>query len=194
MEYIMLIFYFVILAFFIYNIALDIRILINKWKILGILDKDSKVFAEMLLEKAPKKFYEMPASITGKYHRVLNRLPGGILAHTYQAMKIGKHLCRMHGLSKKSEEKVLLALLIHDFVKYGDDNAINTYKSFKVHGPAIIGWTRRRFKNFKYVMDLAEIASAHNGRWSHPQFLPQTIEQKIVHEADYLSMYLKEAK
>lgn len=150
-----------------------------------IYDKNLRTLAKDLLESLPDYFYTVPASSSGKYHPQYALGGGGLVRHTKAAVKIALSLLELEQYSHIRRDYVIVALLIHDGFKQGQNEG-NTVKDHP--------WLAANFaRNFDYPnkIQLGEIASlieSHMGQWYYgilPK--PQSEEQKFVHLCDYLA-------
>jgi len=140
-----------------------------------------------ILEKAPKKFWILPASLSGKYHPEDERKEGGLIKHTKKVIKIASYLCNIYEINSINKDLIIAACIIHDILKYGDDS-IDTYSdigktAFKKHGAALIDFAKQ-FQPDGWHQKILEIASRHNGKW---ELQPRNDLEMIVHIADYLA-------
>lgn len=156
-----------------------------------ILDPVIRQLTLEMLDKAPKKFWVDPSSVSGFYHAVDERGPGGLELHSARVACMGLHAADMVGLPPKAVDLVLAACVVHDIVKYGDDSVptlgADGKAAFKRHGSAVIDWMRQNFGGNQLAMAIAKIACTHNGRWSEQGYRPRTKLQKIVHMADFFA-------
>ena len=142
------------------------------------------------LEKANLYFYKAPASRTGKWHPSCCNVQSGLLRHVKRALCIGKHLCGAYGLSTRSTDIVIAALILHDVWK----------NDFKKHASRACEYiTEIIYNNVdRYgqagATTLAEIIKAikfHMGLWTEPAFKKPISEysliELVVYTADNIS-------
>lgn len=84
-----------------------------------------KEFITECLEKAPKYFYHIPASSSGKYHSKQDLGEGGLVRHTKAVVQVAMDLIRCEQFygAKESKDEIISACILHDVIKNGfEDN------------------------------------------------------------------------
>ena len=151
-----------------------------------------------MIKLLPDYFFELEASSTGKYHPEYALGKGGLVRHTKAAVRIAFELLSDPSIGDKytSDEKdlMLMALLLHDGVKYG----IPKEKYTRFDHPILMA---------DYIMDneeilgldveeiefLGDVIKTHMGVWTTDyngvEVLekPTTKYQNFVHMCDYLA-------
>ena len=135
-------------------------------------------------------FYQHPASLSGKYHRPDECVPGGLVLHTCRVMKMALHAAERHALSPEERDYVVGAAAIHDLVKFGERWGVGEAArraAFKNHGPGLITWGHLAIwpAVTPEQATLLEVAARHNGRWSPEGYEPLTPMEIALHEADF---------
>ena len=153
---------------------------------------------EIMIEKLPDYFYEIPASSTGKYHPDYATGKGGLLRHTKAAVRIGYELLSnpIIGDKYKSDEKdlMLMGLLLHDGLKLG--NPKEKYTRFD-HPILMANYIKENEKELglskNEIQFLQDVIKTHMGVWTTDyngeEVLekPKTKYQSFVHMCDYLA-------
>jgi hypothetical protein len=168
-----------------------------------------KMVSEILLY-APKYFWVVPASSTGKYHPKYVLGKGGLIRHVKATIKIAQELFRMEDYSFYNKEKDMIigALILHDMFKHGTYDSGYTVSE---HPILIADFIREtyctRTGNIlrKDDMDewlersttaetMARLVERHMGQWNtdyktKKEILPkpETEMEKFVHLCDYLA-------
>ncbi len=99
-------------------------------------------------------------------------------------------LCEKNAISGDRRDCIIAALILHDSCKAGTKDKPD-HRFFTKHADL----PRKYFSGFtpeceeippqsEEIFDLIE---CHMGEWSRPEKVPTTMDQKIVHYADYLS-------
>lgn len=71
----------------------------------------------------PENFIRRSASSTKKYHNVVDNMePWGLILHTKSVVMIAKELIRTRPDLMDMYDKVIVACILHDFVKYTSNN------------------------------------------------------------------------
>lgn len=74
------------------------------------------------LEKAPKYFWTMPSSTSGKHHPSDEGSIGGQVLHVKRIVVAGIHWCRMWKMSDLAQDEMVVAALLHDICKCGPED------------------------------------------------------------------------
>jgi len=108
------------------------RVMANFYNELEMLDdiKIRKFTKEVLIKYAPKYFWEVPASTSGKYHLPEECAPGGLVKHVKKVVVIADQMMRGLGWfghlardlredRKRDYNVVISACILHDILKAG---------------------------------------------------------------------------
>ena len=153
---------------------------------------------EVMIEKLPDYFFEIPASSTGKYHPEYATGKGGLLRHTKAAVRIGYELLSNPIIGDKYSEKekdlMLMGLLLHDGLKLGLPK--ERYTRFD-HPILMANYIKENAKELplteKEITFLQDVIKTHMGIWTTDyngeEVLekPKTKYQNFVHMCDYLA-------
>ena len=153
---------------------------------------------EVMIEKLPDYFFEIPASSTGKYHPEYATGKGGLLRHTKAAVRIGYELLSNPIIGDKYSEKekdlMLMGLLLHDGLKLGLPK--EKYTRFD-HPILMANYIKENAKELplteKEITFLQDVIKTHMGIWTTDyngeEVLekPKTKYQNFVHMCDYLA-------
>lgn len=167
-----------------------------------IKDHDIRAFTELLIKSLHDRFFIEGASSTSKYHPDISNGEGGLVRHTKFAIQIAKSIIDTNMFGVVNESIVYSALILHDGWKYSD-NLDNKY-TVKDHAVLSVGYIKDIIKksnffdiyrnipawygeilnciqghNGFFMSDKSKNEFEYNGVWS--------VEQKIVHIADYIS-------
>lgn len=149
--------------------------------------------------RLPKTF-ELPTSSTGKYHKKLNGEIPTQGEHVYQLLYSASKIMKMFGYELKSSksDSLLLAIALHDSVKYG----MNGFRKFtdNTHDKNMADILHQNKETFLKLFSeeefnvMEEAVRFHSGRWSTdvPKNKPFTFkdynpETMFVHMLDMLS-------
>lgn len=158
--------------------------------------EEIRAFVELALSLAPEKFYQLPASSTGKYHPESSSGHSGLVRHTKQVFWIAKTLMDTRlPLLKGNRDVVLAGCLLHDIVKYAPDSESDyTAKNHGIKGKQFLENSPEihEFLSVYRVLpdwyyQILDCIQAHNGIWSKEYQGTFSTEQSIVHAADYLA-------
>lgn len=158
-----------------------------------IQDEDLQMAVKGYLEtKAPKYFWDVGASSSGKYHPQFSQGTGGLVRHTKAVVMFAEELLRLSTYSYMREEYkdyAIAACILHDTCKYGmgeemdkeeySNHARNAAKLFKEY------CEENDFECSEYLLNAMR---AHMGQWSTPkEDKPFTTLDRLVHLADYMA-------
>ena len=153
---------------------------------------------EVMIEKLPDYFFEIPASSTGKYHPEYATGKGGLLRHTKAAVRIGYELLSNPIIGDKytnrEKDLMLMGLLLHDGLKLGLPK--EKYTRFD-HPILMANYIKDNAKDLplddKEITFLQDVIKTHMGIWTTDyngeEVLekPKTKYQNFVHMCDYLA-------
>ncbi len=144
-------------------------------------------FVVKCLGGAPKYFWRIPASSSGKYHPLLSLGNGGLVRHTIKAVEYGAQLCKKNSINGQKRDMIIAALILHDTCKAGiEDTENHSYYQQHAYLPRkVYEKIAERYTIPKTIFDLID---SHMGQWSEDHTkIPRTKEQRIVHFADFLA-------
>ena len=93
-----------------------------------IKDKDIKDSLSLMIDKIPDYFFVIPAASTGKYHPGYAQGEGGLVRHTKAAVRMAYELFGIYKFPQRTKDLLIMALLLHDSVKKGEEE--NKYTLF----------------------------------------------------------------
>lgn len=161
-----------------------------------------KEFVQECLEKAPKYFYEVPASSSGKFHPKQDLGKGGLVRHTKAVVQVALDLirCEQFALSDKYKDDIISACILHDVVKNGFNDCGYTVTKHPLLANELIESVFKEssikynniYLNKKFIQSLI---GSHMGIWNKDregnEVLPLVGEYNpcglLVHLADYIA-------
>ncbi len=136
-----------------------------------------------ILNLAPKYFWQIPSSSSGKWHPSDEDRIGGKVLHTRRSVYIAYHLARMEQLTELERDLLVGAMIVHDICCQGsEDEASSTM--IPGHG-SLVQKKTKSLQNSPHYAEIMTIVQAHMGRWAPVK--PQTKLEKFAHIADYIS-------
>lgn len=164
-----------------------------------IEDMHLREFTRFALSNAPKYFYSIGASSSGKYHPQFSQGEGGLVRHTKAVLMFCNELLNMspyYELSPLWKDYARVACLLHDICKYGEEDEMNKneYTNHSVNGAWYVDkmWGLYHSTDtqicFEFAPELITHAiMCHMGRWSKENQRPIDIIDNLVHLADYVA-------
>ena len=163
---------------------------------LNLINNDYlRAFAEFCVDNALEMFLTYPASKSGDFHPDSSNGYGGLVRHTKLCMRLANEMMKDNYLfpfDELEKDLVMVALLLHDFSKFGW-NGVNT---FMKHGCQAVRYIEHitkgtEFEVFMFSEEWEIISNAmrtHLGVYSE-QFvgLPKDRVGKMVARVDYIS-------
>lgn len=164
-----------------------------------IKDFNLKADATYLVSVLPDYFFEVDASSTGKYHPKYAAGNMGLARHVKAAVKMAVELLSNpiigRPYSERDKDLIIIALLIHDGLKYGK---VKTDKYTKFDHPLLISNYIKEVRDHLKMSDedIAKICSmveSHMGPWNVSSYsnvvlpIPKAPMEKFVHMCDYLA-------
>jgi len=148
-----------------------------------------KNFCIYMLSRADDYFFEMPASTTGKYHPAFSLGDGGLARHTKEVAFIAMHLATARGYGDDMLDAIIVAALMHDIKKKGNDGSKFTVKE---HPECAVSFINDSYYSYvgmrpdRSIVDhICNAVLTHMGKWGN---IPPTNDfQLTLHEADYLA-------
>ena len=175
------------------------KIKVFEKEFLYIVNDDLKEDAKTLVGNLPDYFFKVDASSTGKYHPKYAAGPGGLTRHVKSACKFANELLSNPLIGKpysdRDKDLIIIALLIHDGLKYGKDKK-EQYTRFD--HPILASNYAKEFKD-KLNMSEEELekmcnaVASHMGPWNTSNYsdvvlpVPKAPIEKFVHMCDYLA-------
>jgi hypothetical protein len=153
------------------------------YEIAHIMDNDIALFVNEMTKHFPRSFWYMPASSTGKYHPSTSLGAGGLVVHTKQVFWIAKAMLDTK-MFNANHDIVLASCVLHDGWKYdGRTRHTNRY-----HARLACQKIRELYQSDKpWFEEILACILSHNGRFTNEFTGKMTIEQIIVHVADYIA-------
>lgn len=159
-----------------------------------IFNDDVRESLSFMIDKIPDYFFTIPAASTGKYHPAYAQGDGGLVRHTKAAIRMAYELFGIYKFEARKKDLIIMALLLHDSVKKGEEES--KYTLFD-HPLVACEFIRKYQKNLKISKDevdfVCECISSHMGKFNTSEYsdvilpIPKTPEQKFVHMCDYLA-------
>ena len=159
-----------------------------------IVNEDVKKSLEVMIDKIPDYFFNIPAASTGKYHPAYAQGDGGLVRHTKAAVRMAYELYGIYKFPEKTKDLIIMALVLHDSVKKGEVESKYTLFDHPIVACDFLK---------KYVNELSisqedvdfvcDCIASHMGRFNTSDYsdvilpIPKTPEQKFVHMCDYLA-------
>lgn len=167
-------------------------------------------FATWCLTKAPLKFFTEPAAFYTKHHPEYAHGEGGLSRHTAGAMRICYSMKEMNEYSDNEMDIALIALLLHDFAKFGYKECLSEKILFE-HPLLSAQLIEESFEEYKknenvnsdvlyvynnYWPQIKKAIRSHMGRFNTKEDdegntivlpIPNDKISKLVHLSDYLS-------
>lgn len=164
-----------------------------------IKDTDLREDAKYLVGILPDYFFEVDASSTGKYHPKYAAGEMGLARHVKAAVKFANELLINPSIGKpysdRDKDLIIIALLIHDGLKYGK---VKTDKYTKFDHPVLISdYVKENRASLKMsdedVEKVCSMVASHMGPWNTSNYsevvlpIPRLPMEKFVHMCDYLA-------
>lgn len=155
--------------------------------------------AKFLVGILPDYFFEVDASSTGKYHPKYAAGEMGLARHIKAAVKMAVELLENPIIGKpysqRDKDLIIIALLIHDGLKYGKEK---TDKYTKFDHPILISeYVKENRKSLKMndedIEKICAMVESHMGPWNVNNYsnvvlpIPKAPMEKFVHMCDYLA-------
>ena len=167
---------------------------------LYIENEDLREDAKTLVGDLPDYFFSVDASSSGKYHPKYAAGEGGLSRHVKSACKFAYELLSNPIIGKpytsRDKDLIIIALLIHDGLKYG-----NTYKKgdyTKFEHPILASDYAKKYKDKLNMSEeeldkMSNAVASHMGPWNTNSYsevvlpIPKAPMEKFVHMCDYLA-------
>lgn len=166
-----------------------------------IQSEDIRLFLKIAVENMFDYVFIKPASSSGKHHSLSESGEGGLIRHMKSVFYLGYDILELEFLTSffdlRKRDLVLVSLLLHDCIKYGneEDNRVHTI----VEHPKLAAIWVKESEIFEGVLSqedrdfIGDCIASHSGQWNTnrkgEEILPKptTIYQQIVHLCDYLA-------
>ena len=170
-----------------------------------IEDKDIRKFTIKCLQAAPRYFWHIPASSTGKYHPDYAATEGGLVKHVKMAVKFAEDLLVLEQHAQLIEnghkDMIYAALILHDICKKGrsDDGDEHTRFDHPILATQLLtNVALNMYGDFDHIPEFVEkiqqMIASHMGQWHTNKYnpdvtlsKPRTFAQEFVHLCDYLA-------
>ena len=152
---------------------------------------------EVMIEKLPDYFFEIPASSTGKYHPSFSLGNGGLLRHTKAAVRIAVELFNdssINNFNQNEKDLIIFAITLHDGLKSGFQKS--EYTLFE-HPILMSNFLKENKDNLTLTDEELDLVcrciETHMGPWTTnykgEEVLtpPKDKYQRFVHMCDYLA-------
>lgn len=164
-----------------------------------IKDESLRKSLILILDKyIPEYWFHDGASSTGKYHPEYASGEGGLMRHSKSAMMFGDIILGnpLFGdkYTARQKDLLLIALLIHDGLKYGYEKV--NFTRFD-HPILMSEFLKEKHDELGLTEEdasyMARVIASHMGPWNTNKYdkavlpIPETEEEKIVHLCDYLA-------
>jgi 23S rRNA maturation-related 3'-5' exoribonuclease YhaM len=174
------------------------KINVFKNEYLYIKDDRLREDAKYLIGHLPDYFFKVDASSTGKYHPKYAAGEGGLTRHVKSACKFAYELLANPSIGKiysdRDKDLIIIALLIHDGLKYG--SVKEEYTRFDhplLASKYLIDNENNLSMNDEDITKTSSAIASHMGPWNTSSYsdielpVPKTAMEKFVHMCDYLA-------
>lgn len=154
-----------------------------------IKDDDIRKFTTTALDNAPKAFWIIPASSSGKYHPPEDQGEGGLVRHLIKSGEISLELAKFYNLSEKDTDIVFAASIIHDIQKNGIPWTEHTDYT---HGLIAYNWLEQFSLKQPEKDEIRNCIRYHMAQWVQPaeevkRAMTPTTNEHVVQLSDYFS-------
>ena len=168
-------------------------------------DEAIRMFTIKCLQAAPKYFWQIPASSTGKYHPDYAATEGGLVKHVKMAVKFAEDLLVLeqhdHLVKNGYKDTIYAALILHDICKKGKSDEGDEHTRFDhpiLATQLLTDVALNMYGDFEripeFVDKIQQMIASHMGQWNTNKYnpnvtlsKPHTCAQEFVHMCDYLS-------
>lgn len=168
-----------------------------------IEDEAIRKFTIKCLQAAPKYFWQIPASSTGKYHPDYAATEGGLVKHVKMAVKFAEDLLvlKQHTYLSGDKDMIYAALILHDICKKGRSDEGDEHTRFDhpiLATQLLTSVALKMYHDFDHipesVYEIQKLIASHMGQWNTNKYnpgvelpTPSTYAQEFVHMCDYLA-------
>ena len=163
-------------------------------------DEKYRKFALDCINNAPKYWFNVPASSSGRFHPSYALGDGGLLRHTLAVCKIMNYRfnlkCNKNKFTPRERDLLRISAIVHDMWKSGTQEEFERSKWTKFDHPLIAANNILKMNGLPRE-DLQRIAMnvmSHMGEWNTDKRHPDTVLpepkdecQIFLHECDYLA-------
>lgn len=166
-----------------------------------IQSDDLKLFLTLAVENMFDYVFTKPASSSGKYHPMLDLGEGGLIRHIKGVFYLGYDMLNLEQndplYSQRERDMMLIALLLHDSWKYGNDDEERIH-TLADHPLLAATWVEQD-EIFNDVISqedrkfIGGCIASHSGQWNTNKkkeeilLKPCTTYQQFVHLCDYIA-------
>ena len=166
-----------------------------------IQSEDLRLFLTIAVENMFDYVFTKPASSSGKYHPMSDLGEGGLIRHIKGVFYLGYDMLNLEQnvplYSQRERDMILIALILHDSWKYGND-VIERIHTLTEHPLLAATWIEQN-EIFDGVIPqedrnfIGGCIASHSGQWNtnrkKEEILPkpQTISQQFVHLCDFIA-------
>lgn len=160
-------------------------------------NNDIKETAITLINNLPDYFFEIPASITGKYHPLSSLGKGGLVRHTKIACRICEEYFTNDCFNKFDSRKrdlIRTTIILHDGLKHGKEDS---GKTLTEHPLLVAEFIKENAKNLTIPQEeidtIIRLISSHMGPWTKNKLgkkilpEPKEYDELFVHNCDYMA-------
>lgn len=169
-----------------------------KKEFLYIEDEKLRNDAKYLIGHLPDYFFEVDASSTGKYHPKYAQEKGGLTRHVKSACKFAYELLSNPIIGKpysqRDKDLIIIALLIHDGIKYGKEKEKYTRFDHPLLASEYIKENKDKLNmEDEDILKVSASVASHMGPWNTNSYsdivlpIPRAPMEKFVHMCDYLA-------
>ena len=157
-----------------------------------------RTLVEKVLKKVSKNFFTAPASSSGKYHLADECQEGGLVLHTKRVVRLAHEIYGLPWNSKAlpaiCHDYLIAAALLHDCCKSGRNwEGGHTVTEHPLLAADLVLEVAGK-EMATIAQPIAATIRSHMGTgwyevsWAKPELpAPETVLQKLLHEADYLA-------
>lgn len=160
-------------------------------ELIYISNADMRYTAEEFLDNiAPRYFFTVAASSTGKYHPWYSLGYGGLVRHTKAAVKIAIDLLSIEQNHHLPKDEIIVALLLHDTFKHGEiDSGRTVHIHPKLAADAIRQFATTMNESIQPKLELtASLVESHMGQWNAVPYSPVVLPKPTVDAAQFVHM------
>ena len=152
-----------------------------------------------LISLLPDYFFEIPASLSGKYHPSFALGEGGLVRHTKATVRIAYELLNNEitgsRFTDRDKDLIIMALVLHDGLKCGIEKDKHTSFDHPLQMSKFILMNREKLSlGIDDIRKVCSMIESHMGQWTidpetNKEILPKprTEEQRFIHMCDFLA-------